>query len=77
MSCCIISLSGNFYKGDAVMIIDENNLEIARGLVSYDKIEAEKIIGFKSEDISNILGYENGSVLIHRDNLVVMQHAKF
>jgi glutamate 5-kinase len=54
------------------MIIDENNLEIARGLVSYDKIEAEKIIGFKSEDISNILGYENGSVLIHRDNLVVM-----
>mgnify|MGYP001571189629 CR=1 FL=1 len=72
-----ISLSGNFYKGDAVMIIDENNLEIARGLVSYDKIEAEKIIGFKSEDISNILGYENGPVLIHRDNLVVMQHAKF
>ena len=35
------------------------------------KLEAEKIIGFKSEDISNILGYDNGPVLIHRDNLVV------
>jgi len=68
----VINLSGSFNKGDAVSVCDEAGIELARGLIAYDAIEAMKILGLKSSDISNTLGYDNGAALIHRDNLVML-----
>lgn len=67
-------ISGEFTKGDAVSIIKQDGREIARGLVAYDKAEALKILGRKSSEIANILGYDNGSALVHRDNMVQHNH---
>ena len=67
-------MSGEFTKGDAVSIIKQDGREIARGLVAYDKAEALKILGRKSSEIANILGYDNGSALVHRDNMVQHNH---
>jgi len=68
----VINLSGRFNKGDAVSICDETGTELARGLIAYDAVEAVKILGLKSSDISATLGYDNGAAVIHRDNLVML-----
>ncbi len=68
----VISLSGDFNKGDAVSICDNAGTELGRGLISYDADEAVKILGLNSSDIFKTLGYDNGAALIHRDNLVMI-----
>jgi len=67
----VTRVSGSFEKGDAVSVF-ANDAEIARGLVAYDLLEADRIKGLKSAEISDELGYENGAAIIHRDNLVML-----
>jgi len=67
----VTALSGDFRKGDAVQVENSAGEEIARGLVAYDAVEAEKLLGLRSGDIVKVLGYDNGAALIHRDNLVM------
>jgi len=67
----VTDVTGTFKKGDAVIVTNEAGLELARGLAAYSGGEARKILGRKSGDITDILGYDNGAALIHRDNMVV------
>ena len=64
-------LEGNFAKGDAVVLLGPDGLEIARGLIAYDRSEAEQIKGCKSSRITSILGYDGRAELIHRDDMVL------
>ena len=64
------TLSGEFAKGDAVIINGPTGQEIARGLIAYDYHDALKILGRNSADIAHLLGYDKGAVLVHRDNMV-------
>jgi len=66
------SVSGRFRRGEMVVCVDEKGEEVARGLVAYDFVDAEKIIGQSSDKIESILGYVNESELVHRDNLVLV-----
>ena len=68
----IIAIHGNFRIGDTLSVINNKNQEIARGLSAYDTHEALQIIGKKSSEIANILGYKRRPALVHRDNLVLM-----
>jgi len=68
----VTAITGAFKKGDAVSVTNSKGAELARGLMAYDADEALKIIGLKSDNISTILGYDNGAALIHRDNLVMV-----
>ncbi|MEP3890122.1 MAG: glutamate 5-kinase [Hellea sp.] len=68
----VTRLSGDFEKGDAISICSEDGSELARGLIAYDAVDAVRILGLKSGDISAVLGYDNGAALIHRDNLVMI-----
>jgi glutamate 5-kinase len=68
----VIKTSGAFRKGDAVSIVSETEVELARGLIAYDAEDAEEILGLNSGDIVGRLGYDNGAALIHRDNLVML-----
>ncbi|HDH16358.1 MAG TPA: glutamate 5-kinase, partial [Gammaproteobacteria bacterium] len=63
--------NGNFARGDMVRCLDQDGREVARGLVNYSSLEAEKIIGYASDRIESILGYVDEAELIHRDNMVV------
>ncbi|WP_375625565.1 glutamate 5-kinase [Bartonella sp. MU37NMGALS] len=67
----VIAVEGNFHRGDTVAIVDTNGVEIARGLVSYGKDEAVRIIGCKSEEIESILGYEARSAMVHRNDMIL------
>jgi len=49
-----------------------NGEEVARGLVSYDARELERIKGQRTSRISEVLGYSNGDEIIHRDNLILL-----
>jgi glutamate 5-kinase len=48
---------------------------VARGLARYDAAEAAKIVGLRSEAISQVLGYAAGP-LIHADDLALIHLAR-
>ena len=66
----VIKIEGTFDKGDTLVIYNNNNKEIARGLSNYNSKELEKIIGKKSEEIEKILGYAVKAEIIHRLSLI-------
>lgn len=67
----VTNVSGNFSRGDAVSVRDINGREIARGLITYDFADAEKIIGHHSDHIEKVLGYAGRNEMIHRDDMVL------
>ncbi|MET3615301.1 glutamate 5-kinase [Rhizobium aquaticum] len=64
-------LEGDFSRGDTVAIVTLTGTEIARGLSAYDADEARQILGKKSSEIAEILGYAGRSAMVHRDDLVM------
>jgi glutamate 5-kinase len=67
------SCVGEFERGDTVAVCTLDGKEIARGLVNYSHNETRKILGEQSNHIANVLGYDYGDELIHRDHLVLME----
>lgn len=67
----VVSVAGNFTRGELVICVDDTGREIARGLVNYHADDARKIAGLSSTEILRVLSYQNGEELIHRDNLVL------
>ncbi|HPF79091.1 MAG TPA: glutamate 5-kinase, partial [Alphaproteobacteria bacterium] len=61
----------DFHYGDPIDVMDKNGHKLALGLVTYSANEARLILGCKSTDISDVLGYSRGDELIHRDDLVL------
>ena len=66
----ITKIKGNFEKGENILILDQNENQLARGLASFNSTEIEKIKGKQSKDIEVILGYFSKSEIIHKDNMV-------
>ena len=66
----IIKISGQFEKGENILIVDENDKNLARGLSSFTSIEIDKIKGKQSSEIQSILGYPSKSEIIHKDDMV-------
>jgi glutamate 5-kinase len=67
----VLAVNGDFDRGDVVKVVDENGLEIARGLVNYDSREAAQLLRCVSGRIAELLGYEGEQEMIHRDNMVM------
>ena len=68
----IIKINGNFKKGENVVILDQNNNQLARGLSSFSSTEIEKIKGKQSKEIEKILGYLSKTEVIHKDDMVLL-----
>jgi glutamate 5-kinase len=64
-------VQGDFNRGELVACMDEQDKEIARGLVNYNAEEADKIKGQSTDKIETLLGYVDEPELIHRDNLAL------
>ena len=67
----IIGVKGTFDIGDVVKLIAPDGQEIARGVALYDYREIQKILGRHSGEIDNILGYTNGTTVVHRNDMVL------
>jgi glutamate 5-kinase len=68
----IVNISGKFEKGENILIVDENDKSLARGLSSFTSIEINKIKGKQSSEIQNVLGYPSKSEIIHKDDMVIL-----
>ena len=68
----ITRVEGQFNRGAMVQLKDHHHNVIARGIVRYSADELAKIEGLHSEQINQVLGYDFGAVVIHRDDLVVL-----
>jgi len=66
----IVKVEGDFEKGENILIVDENNNNLARGLSSFASSEINKIKGKQSKEIENILGYLSKSEIVHKDDMV-------
>ena len=67
----VTNVDGSFQRGDAIAIFDVSNVEVARGLASFDAAEAKSIVGKRSDQVIEILGPVSRTELVHRDNLVL------
>ena len=66
----IIKVEGSFKKGENILIVDESEKSLARGLSSFTSFEINKIKGKQSKEIEDILGYLSKSEIIHKDDMV-------
>lgn len=67
----LVSVEGDFGKGDAVQVTTADGQPVARGLVRYDAADAARIVGVASAGLRAALGYEAGPVVIHADDLTL------
>jgi glutamate 5-kinase len=66
------AVEGVFERGATIAIRDGNGTEIAHGLTNYSGDELRRLIGVRSAQIAEILGYSYGDHVVHRNNLVLM-----
>ena len=66
----VTKVKGTFEKGENILVVDENNKDLARGLASFTSSEINKIKGKQSKEIEDILGYLSKSEIIHKDDMV-------
>jgi glutamate 5-kinase len=68
----IKSVEGTFQRGDIVNIYDPEGSRIGCGIINYSSADIEVIKGRHSKKIAPLLGYDYGSEVVHRNNLVVL-----
>lgn len=67
----VIAVSGDFGRGDAVTVSDADGVVLGQGLSAYGAEDARAIMGHRSNEIEQILGYRGRDAMIHRDDLVL------
>ncbi len=68
----IVRVEGSFDRGACVRVCGPDDIEFCRGIVDYSSVEILAILGHRSNEIEEILGYRYSDEIIHRDNLVVV-----
>jgi glutamate 5-kinase len=68
----VVAISGDFDRGDAVLLRDMRGLALAHGLSAYASSEAARIIGLRSNEIAGVLGYRGREELVHRNDLAML-----
>jgi len=68
----IKSIEGEFQRGDIVNIYNPQGARIGCGITNYSSADIKVIKGVHSGKIATLLGYDYGSEVVHRNNLVVL-----
>ena len=67
----VADVEGDFGRGDSVVVTGPGGEELGRGLCAYSAADARLIMGHKSRDIEDLLGYRGRDEMIHRDDLAL------
>lgn len=67
----VTGVEGEFQKGEAVVVVARDGQSLGVGLTAYSAEDARQIIGRKSGDFEDVLGYRGPDEIIHRDDLVI------
>jgi len=70
----IKAVNGRFSLGNSVLLLNEEGEAVAVGMVNYHSGDIRKIMGARSGEIEDILGFKHDDEVIHRDNLVLSEH---
>ncbi len=65
---------GRFDRGDTVSVLAPDGREVARGIAAYADGDVARIMGRKTREIEAMLGFRGRDEMIHRDNLVMIEH---
>jgi len=68
----VVAVEGDFGRGEVVDIVDGSGQRLACGIANYSAEDIARIKGARSDRISEILGYEYGAEVVHRNNLAVL-----
>jgi len=68
----IRDLEGDFKRGAIVNIYDPEGSRLGCGITNYSSADLKVIKGAHSGKIITLLGYDYGSEVVHRNNLVVL-----
>jgi glutamate 5-kinase len=68
----VVSVSGTFAPGDAVVLKDRSGVAVARGLTELSSADIERVKGLKTSQIAEALPDVAGKEVVHRDHLVVL-----
>jgi glutamate 5-kinase len=64
---------GRFDRGDTVSVLTGDGSEVARGIIAYSDGDAARIMGRRSSEIAELLGFRGRDEMIHRDDLVLLR----
>ena len=68
----IKKVEGKFQRGDVVTLYDNKEAILGCGITNYSSADIGTIKGAHSKKIATLLGYDYGSEVVHRNNLVVL-----
>lgn len=71
----ITGVSGDFTNQQLVEVLNPNNEAFARGLTAYSAREIHQIMGQRSEQFEEILGYHINDEVIHRQDMAILNQA--
>jgi len=69
----VVKLTGTFNEGDVVSLLDQNNVEFAKGNPNYNSGEINIIKGLKTNQIKKALGYIRRKEIIARKNIHIIK----
>ncbi|MCW7755155.1 glutamate 5-kinase [Desulfobotulus sp. H1] len=72
----IARVDGEFSMGDPVNIVGSDGSMIGVGLCNYASVDIRRIMGKKTVQIREILGYKPYDEVVHRDNLAITAEAE-
>lgn len=67
----VARVEGDFDRGDMVLIKDLDEQVLGRGISAYSSTDAVTILGYKTDEIEQVLGYRGRAELVHRDDLAM------
>jgi glutamate 5-kinase len=70
----VVTVTGNFRRGDVVKLKDASGTDLGRGLAEYSADDAARLVGIRSDQIENVLGYRERATMVHRDELVLFDN---
>jgi glutamate 5-kinase len=72
----VVAVDGRFERGDTVSIVTVDRALLAYGTTSYSAVDIDRIRGLKSGQIADLLGYDFGAEIVHRNNLVLVERGE-
>jgi len=67
----VTKAEGSFQRGDIVNLLDDKGKRIGYGIVNYSSSDLALIGGKHSDRIGDLLGYDYGDEVVHRNNMVL------
>lgn len=68
----VTKATGDFARGDTIAVLDPDGREVARGLVGMSREEVDMTKGKKSTAVTELLGINSRTEVLHRDNMVIL-----